>query len=73
MAHPKLMLRESSRTLMDNVFKDGPTNLKLELLRVFVEFLREEQRKMITQHDSKKGKFADLEFVAFNQLFLGSL
>ncbi|KAJ1562291.1 Sister chromatid cohesion protein 2 [Nowakowskiella sp. JEL0078] len=42
-AYPKLMLREATRRMMDDVFAGVPSNMKIDLIRTFVDFLIHEQ------------------------------
>ncbi|KAI8851654.1 sister chromatid cohesion C-terminus-domain-containing protein [Chytridium lagenaria] len=47
--YPRIMLRDDARCLMDNVFNSGGQNQKIDLIKVFEEFLSSEQSKIETK------------------------
>ncbi|KAJ3284338.1 Sister chromatid cohesion protein 2 [Borealophlyctis nickersoniae] len=57
-SHPQLMLRNDARALMDTILDGDTVSLKIELLRVFSEFLKSEQNRMIEQAEKKEAAAA---------------
>jgi hypothetical protein len=57
---PVLMLREDARAFMDSTFASGDVRRTYELVKIFVDFLKDEQRRMITVN---RGKTALLMFL----------
>ncbi|KAJ3129128.1 Sister chromatid cohesion protein 2 [Nowakowskiella sp. JEL0407] len=55
-SYPKLMLRESTRKLMDSVFVGDGSGLKLDLMKSFVEFLEIEKQQSIRDDNEVKQK-----------------
>lgn len=56
-AHPKLLLKETSIILMNQIFVDEMgVSLKVELLKIFVDFLQNETKKMSLEAVAKDGK-----------------
>jgi hypothetical protein len=53
-ANPRLMLRDDAGKLMDVILKDGEAAQKAELIKVFRDFLKNEQIRMIKE-DSENG------------------
>ncbi|KAJ1537597.1 Sister chromatid cohesion protein 2, partial [Cladochytrium tenue] len=51
--HPRLMQRQDARDAMAAVFHSGSVPHRLDLVRVFAEYLREEQKRMTKENDAK--------------------
>ncbi len=55
-AHPKFLLKENSIKLMNQIFADDKAvALKVELLKIFVEFLQSGTKKMAVEAVASKG------------------
>ncbi|KAI9341450.1 hypothetical protein BDR26DRAFT_918396 [Obelidium mucronatum] len=54
MAHPGLMITNRSQGLMNKVFKTGLISHRIELIKIFVNFLKNEQIRMMNEEMAKK-------------------
>ncbi|KAJ3328720.1 Sister chromatid cohesion protein 2, partial [Blyttiomyces sp. JEL0837] len=53
--HPRLMLEEKSRSIMDAVFKGDSIAHKVDLIKVFGDFLRAERRNSVKKESDDEG------------------
>ncbi|KAJ3215578.1 Sister chromatid cohesion protein 2 [Dinochytrium kinnereticum] len=56
---PRIMLRDDARRLMDGVFQSGAAGQKIDLIKVFEEFLLSEQSRIDTSKAKGEGKQAE--------------
>ncbi|KAJ3262175.1 Sister chromatid cohesion protein 2 [Chytriomyces hyalinus] len=53
-ANPRLMIHQTSQTLMNGVFKVDNIPHKVEVIKIFAEFLKAEQLRMLSEEQTKK-------------------
>ncbi|KAJ3017032.1 UNVERIFIED_CONTAM: Sister chromatid cohesion protein 2 [Siphonaria sp. JEL0065] len=53
-AHPRLMIKSDSQVLMNNIFQTGLISHRIELIKIFVDFLKTEQIRMMNEEIAKK-------------------
>ncbi|KAJ3082637.1 hypothetical protein HDU99_002069 [Rhizoclosmatium hyalinum] len=53
-ANPRLMIKQDSQVLMNEIFQKGLISHRIELIKIFVEFLKTEQIRMMQEELAKK-------------------
>ncbi|KAK9727558.1 Sister chromatid cohesion protein 2 [Basidiobolus ranarum] len=72
MTQPKLMLAESSRLLMGNIFESNSIELKIQLLKVYLDFLLAEQKNSeLLEKEHDKDAPVDIKVLVGNAEELG--
>ncbi|CAG8468626.1 1853_t:CDS:10 [Ambispora gerdemannii] len=56
LSYPIMMLRPESTDLMDRIFNSGVMDMKIQLMKVFLDFLLAEQQKINADLEDKKSK-----------------
>ncbi|CAG8449459.1 11998_t:CDS:10 [Ambispora leptoticha] len=56
LSHPIMMLRPESTDMMDRIFNSGVMDMKIQLMKVFLDFLLAEQQKINADLEDKKSK-----------------
>ncbi|KAJ1969361.1 Sister chromatid cohesion protein 2, partial [Dimargaris verticillata] len=70
--YPSLLLRDESRTLMDRIFASTDRDLKLQLLKVFLELLSQEQLKLDRDKDGTPAANAKLHATVDLKVLIGN-
>ncbi|KAJ3100902.1 Sister chromatid cohesion protein 2 [Phlyctochytrium planicorne] len=75
-SHPRIMLRDDARALMDRVFQSGEIQQRVDLIKLFEEFLVAEQSKIDTVKEEKldtkeAGRALDIKVLVGNAEEMG--